>query len=58
MGFFNDNHKGKDEYTIQELQEMADRGVAPVVGTCGHEVEPDGECPCGNVSYLRHLGLT
>jgi hypothetical protein len=43
-----------DEPTMDELNEMADEGVATATDGCS--VEPDGVCPHGSKSWLLVLG--
>ena len=44
-----------NEPTLEELQEYIDKDGC--FATDGCWVEPDGYCPHGNPSWLRHLGF-
>lgn len=47
-----------EEPTDDELEEMVmGLTMAPVTATDGCEVEPDGECPHGHVSWPRYKGV-
>lgn len=41
--------------TLDELEEIVIDSVCPATDGC--EVEPDGTCPHGHVSWLLYLGL-
>jgi len=52
------NRKGlkMEDYSFEELQEMASQGLAPTDCPEGCIVEPDGLCPHGHESKLLELG--
>jgi len=41
--------------TMDELMEQSGEGCITL--SCGCSVEPDGVCPCGNLSPLIQMGL-
>ncbi len=40
---------------ISEMEDIMSNGIAFL--ECGCEVEPDGVCPCGNMSPLLEMGM-